>query len=446
MRRRPWMMFSIALLASGLRADEGRIPIYKPTTITQPGHYILTRDVTAATGPALDVNVGTVGHIGIDLNGHIISTLDSSAPVIEINLLPAVQAAIRVSNGSIAGGLHGVSLLDADWNEQLVLRDLSISGSASHGVFVNGAASVNAGEVAIMSTGLDGIHVENVLLLNNKYAEISGAGGVGVYAGPAGLAGASVQLHETHVRQTASHGIQYLGGQEGEDVVLENSSIIDAGGNGFDAASLGGATPGLIRLQSNRILGTDGHGVRLDGVYQAQILDNQIADIGRSGGPDMAGFLGWNDNKIVGNALQGGGGASSHGIRLMPGADGSLIERNNVSGFRTGVTMESSGNLALSNTIHDNTGIGMARKHIQVDPGSGSLLAQNVINNNGLDGIKIEPGNLGNLILENQLRGNGGLGLAAGDPSNNYRGNMLLGNSGGSVGGGTDAGGNIVGP
>ncbi len=40
-----------------------------PTTITAPGHYVLTRDISAASGPVLDIQADGVT---VDGNGHTI--------------------------------------------------------------------------------------------------------------------------------------------------------------------------------------------------------------------------------------------------------------------------------------------------------------------------------------------------------------------------------------
>ncbi len=69
----------LALSAGALRADEGRIPIAGPTTITAQGHYILTRDVQVSgdTGIVVDAT-----HVTLDLNGHILSTSHRVAPIV----------------------------------------------------------------------------------------------------------------------------------------------------------------------------------------------------------------------------------------------------------------------------------------------------------------------------------------------------------------------------
>src|SRR5437867_4844935 len=62
----------VGLVGSGIWADEGRIPIFQPTTITQPGHYVLTRDISNGAGDGILIRASTVT---LDLNGHTISAL-----------------------------------------------------------------------------------------------------------------------------------------------------------------------------------------------------------------------------------------------------------------------------------------------------------------------------------------------------------------------------------
>ena len=45
----------MATTATGLWADEGRIPLYQPTMITQSGHYVVTQDISSAAGVILDI-------------------------------------------------------------------------------------------------------------------------------------------------------------------------------------------------------------------------------------------------------------------------------------------------------------------------------------------------------------------------------------------------------
>jgi hypothetical protein len=60
-------------------ADEGRIPLYEPTTITDPGSYVVTNDIAATSGPAIRVEALDVT---IDLNGHTVTGDIVTAPTL----------------------------------------------------------------------------------------------------------------------------------------------------------------------------------------------------------------------------------------------------------------------------------------------------------------------------------------------------------------------------
>ena len=48
------------------QAGEGRIPIYEPTVISAPGHYVVTRDIWTTGGSVLDIQSGAVTQVWID--------------------------------------------------------------------------------------------------------------------------------------------------------------------------------------------------------------------------------------------------------------------------------------------------------------------------------------------------------------------------------------------
>src|SRR5438034_320997 len=58
-----------ALAAGPLIADEGRIPVFAPTVITQPGYYVLTRDISVSGGHVITIQANNVT---LDLNGRTI--------------------------------------------------------------------------------------------------------------------------------------------------------------------------------------------------------------------------------------------------------------------------------------------------------------------------------------------------------------------------------------
>src|SRR5438093_788677 len=95
-------ILAAVLGAVGALADEGRIPIFQPTTITQPGHYILTRDVAAASGPLLVIQAD---HVTLDLNGRMVSSSGVTSNLVQI---ADGFRDITVRNGRLRGGNAGV--------------------------------------------------------------------------------------------------------------------------------------------------------------------------------------------------------------------------------------------------------------------------------------------------------------------------------------------------
>ena len=101
-------LFALALLgaaAAGTRlvADEGRIPISTPTTITKSGHYIVTRDLFI-NGPGSILAIGN-NHVTIDLNGFSLQSLNGTDPVIRSL---GGFGSLTIRNGTVEGGSAGI--------------------------------------------------------------------------------------------------------------------------------------------------------------------------------------------------------------------------------------------------------------------------------------------------------------------------------------------------
>ena len=94
-----------------LQQIEPRTPISSaPFTITTPGSYYLTTNLTVSSGDAIDINAGNVT---LDLNGFTISSTAASATGYAISLGAGTNVAIyngQISSGvtnSAAGGFGG---------------------------------------------------------------------------------------------------------------------------------------------------------------------------------------------------------------------------------------------------------------------------------------------------------------------------------------------------
>ncbi|HEY3174460.1 MAG TPA: right-handed parallel beta-helix repeat-containing protein [Candidatus Polarisedimenticolia bacterium] len=150
MRKRLILMMLLATLAGApLGAAEGKIPLWMPTVITQPGHYVLTRDISATAGPAVSIQADGVT---LDLNGHTINQPGATQAAIVIGGVSGSSKGIIIVNGKIQGGLHGIQYQPPDPQQPLSLSDLILSGQAQAAVHAAGFGQVSAQGIIIIGT------------------------------------------------------------------------------------------------------------------------------------------------------------------------------------------------------------------------------------------------------------------------------------------------------
>ena len=87
----------LAVLPCELPAADGAIPIWEPTIITEPGKYIVTRDIVGV--PPSPVLTITVSNVHVDLNGFTLR-IDGAPNVVLANSVTSVV----LENGAIAYG------------------------------------------------------------------------------------------------------------------------------------------------------------------------------------------------------------------------------------------------------------------------------------------------------------------------------------------------------
>src|SRR2546425_7019427 len=134
-------IFAMALLGAAaagteLVADEGRIPIFAPTTITRSGHYVLTRDISVSGGDVITVHANGVG---LDLVGHTISSASTASALVQVD--PGVTD-VSIRNGRLSGGAYGVLYGSGSPRTRIRVEALDVYNPTSTGIFINGAESV----------------------------------------------------------------------------------------------------------------------------------------------------------------------------------------------------------------------------------------------------------------------------------------------------------------
>ncbi len=157
-------------------AAEARVPLYTTTTITAPGTYVLTRNVTGA-GPLISIQASDVD---IDLNGFNL-TPTSGAAVNAQN-----QSRISVHDGFIANGTNAVRFDGVDTGRVervnvvgstaaalsftkcngIVVRDVIVRNTTAEGVLFDASASATPGVVEVSDSLFSGIGTIAISLKN----------------------------------------------------------------------------------------------------------------------------------------------------------------------------------------------------------------------------------------------------------------------------------------
>ena len=373
-----------AAAVTTLPAANGDIPIFQPTTITQPGRYIVTRDITTQG----DVIVIQSGGVTLDLNGHTITSVTGRGVVFDVTNYPPNPCQI-VANGRIAGGDTGIK-----------------------GVNLPAVMPVMIEKVGIIAPMFDCIDVP----------------------------GSRLMVRGSVLRECGRNGIRMSGGAGILEV--EDTLITDVQASGILASGIDGAT---VRATTIRRFGLDGN--QAGGVWMISpgklglfVVDSVLGDgsaLGAGLRLELAGSS--SPVSIVGNQIAGNG---ASGIDLRQGAariTGNTITGNLGEGIRldaVGIVSPSmiSGNSILDNSLNGaNVLAGVVRFN------------GNTVGGNLLDGVRIAG--LRAFIESNFLQGNGGAGLSfLNGPTHAYRGNFVRGNNGGDIKdlfGNTDGGGNI---
>ncbi len=310
-----WLLLSALLVATGATADEGRIPVYKITSVSDPGSYVVTRDIAASATDVIRIDSDGVV---LDLNGHVISLMDGTGNGVVIG--PAVTSA-TIRNGRIVGGANGVAYVAGAVRARIRLENLEIERPASYGVYVSGAESVELKATRVTSPGVDGVYVDG---LSNPFSgrildsAVENAGRSGFVL--RGLRGGEL-------RRNVVSGFS----EAGIDLSADPSSI--CGGNAIEANTLRGGGPNSAGIEigaglpNNLVTGNVVTGNGLQGIVVAS-AGNRIAE-----------------NQCSGNA--------GDGLRVDGGTN--VVDRNAITGNAYGLRMACGNNRFRDNMLVGNS-------------------------------------------------------------------------------------------
>jgi parallel beta helix pectate lyase-like protein len=301
---------------------EPRTPISAlPFTITQPGSYYLTGNLSGSVGITINAD-----DVTLDLGGFALTGVGAAGSGVSVQS-PGNRKNLAVVNGTIRGwGERGVSALN-------------VTNSRLHGLraYGNGSTGIYFGQGAIedcvaQSNGGGGIVsysvVHNSVALQNTGTGISGFvidGCVARQNTGAGIAAidASVTITACTSRENGGDGFTVFAGTITNCSAFNNGNDLD-GGNGINAF-------GACTIRGCTVAGNHGDGIQVS--EQALVIDNTCAYNGTGSGIVGSGIHATGSrNRIESNHVTNGPGNDDFGITADSSLGGNLILRNSVGG------------------------------------------------------------------------------------------------------------------
>ena len=160
-----------ALTMKTLQQVEPRVPISSaPFTISQPGSYYLTTNLTVSGGNAITI---AANGVTLDLNGFTIASTAPSATGYGIYINSGLRD-IAIQNGHIQGGVtnnggvfsgpgFGYGIYYSGSAPQNVrVSGISVSGCQYHGIYVGSGASTSVENCVVRTVGSYGIFASTI--------------------------------------------------------------------------------------------------------------------------------------------------------------------------------------------------------------------------------------------------------------------------------------------
>jgi parallel beta-helix repeat protein len=272
------------MIAAPLIAGDGAVPIWEPTTITEPGKYILTRNITSSSGPVLFID--SANDVHLDLGGFTVLYTGTSSYAIRATNTGSVT--IRNGTVKVQGTDHpvGVELVECTGYD---LNHLNIEVSSPGSV------------TAIQAQASNGVIRQNVI----------NGGPVSVSDGAAQVVGNTVT--------NASNGI-HVSTSSTIGVVVADNLVVDCGAGIVAAYTTGGT------IARNTVRGCSGVGIHMTGNPLVSGTHNHIEGNVMTGNGVGLKLDHSDENVYRGNTARGntvdfedsGTGNTSHGDNYMP--------------------------------------------------------------------------------------------------------------------------------
>ncbi len=328
---------------SPARGAEGRIPIFEPTVLFEPGHYVVVRDFSSTTAAGIAI---LSSDVTVDLGGHTITVIPPFSGVIVFN----GYTNITIRNGRIEGGLFGVFHNTGSTQVRIRIEHVEVSGSAGDGIVVPSARYVEVLSCRVHEAGGHGILVSGTAVV--------------------------ARIVDNAIDTAVFHGIK-----------VENAEASEIRGNRVRNAGTGGLGEGIVvnggnggnRIVGNEVRDCASDGIRLFTVDHNLVRDNVVT--GNQG--DGLEALG-EGNLITGNVAAGNAGM---GLRLSAAESQNLVAGNQATGNGiSGIYSFGEHNLIQGNLCQSNATWG-----IDFGLSTGHAYRDNMLRDNGISAV----GNLG---------------------------------------------------
>lgn len=315
----------LLVAAAGLPADEGRIPIFSPTTIAAPGSYVVTRDIASTT---TILNIQAEG-VDVDLNGFTLSVDNAAEDVIVLGS-PAggPTTGVRIHGGTVDGGFAGIfcfspggsgrrlrvhdmlfrnsadpAILCSSLREARIER-IEVDGTSSHGISLNGGSGFRAtiADNVIRGTVRSGIALSGAsggIVRDNRIHDF-GSGGI---VGDAGILlfgdGSAGDVAGNRVSGNVIE--RGLGLADGMRLIEDDGSLID--GNVVSGVTQYGifVTGDNYRMTDNLVDRAGRTGILAGGNYG--YLERNSSQRNGEFGLSCPSILYYRGNMLAGNAL-----------------------------------------------------------------------------------------------------------------------------------------------
>src|SRR6266436_220658 len=312
LRRAALLLLAIAAISPGAYAD-GTISAC-PTTVTGPGTWTVTKDLTA-TGTCITINGNGVA---IDLHGHTITDLGTTGldyGIKDAGSCSPCQQNIIIANGTIKGFVIGIGLDDTEY---AMIANMNVIGSRSWGIRLRGHAVVSDSQANQNVGGKDAmLFLGDHNTVNNSQANNNDGEGMD-FAGS-----------DNTVNDSKANGNSVVGIFSNGTVTVNNSQ---ANNNGFVGMAFNeSATVNNSQANNNECLATglpfpcgDGMQFRNGGntVNNSQANKNAGDGMDFFGGDNTVDNSQANGNKTSGISIAGSGNLLTDNTANGNGADG----------------------------------------------------------------------------------------------------------------------------